>query len=172
MKREHQCVHDSFEAVPRPPLSRLGGEVCNCFNFLTNKGTRTCAPKATNPGGGGIALPIRCPHRKGGLACSRRLASLQASLDNPSSSRPGSPWLCLDFPKTNICLAKPVQPRSAPSTIRGRGGEGAIAVVAAPGVGGERGLASGEGYARQSSHLEFPMSSGRLPGSLSTSGEE
>lgn len=61
---------------------------------------------------------IRCPRRNSSPAHSHWLASL----DDPGSSRTGSPWPCLDFPKTNICLASPVQSRSVLSS--GGGGRG------------------------------------------------
>ena len=111
---------------------------------------------------------IRCPRRKSSLARSHWLASL----DDPGSSRTGSPWPCLDFPKTNICLASPVQSRSVLSSGGGGGGRGEpLHSSRCPWRGRRVGWPLGEGCTSILSCGAPPMSSEYLPGPLSTSGE-
>lgn len=99
----------------------------------SDKGTWTSAHKAANPGASILApskaLGHLVPQRKPGPAC----FLWPASWDGPGSSTTRSPRLCLDFPKTNICLASPVWSRSVLSR------EGWGRAAAAPGVGGQWG---------------------------------
>lgn len=48
------------------------------------------------------------------------LLTLAGLTRDPGSSRTGSLWLCLDFPKTNICLASPVRSRNVLNSKGGR----------------------------------------------------
>lgn len=97
----------------------------------SDKGTWTSAHKAANPG-----API--PGAQQGPRPFGAPEETRASL-LPLAGLMGRPWLfhnqvptlCLDFPKTNICLASPVWSRSVLSR------EGWGRAAAAPGVGGE-----------------------------------